>query len=412
MKDISKELQKYIREHYKKPYENVCLFLRFSKAQKKFIDHLHQDIMQGHLAWFQNIKSIVDAKIISTAKESIHYSYIPEDFRIIIENMQSPQKKYEFSLHGRNISIIFYADSDKSFMETKWLKCMQKIYIWLHMAGKYASSKCSRNLVIYMYLTPVKKTMPHDTSTVIDRSHANTAFTTACTGTTEIHIYREEEWFKVFIHETFHSLGLDFATMNTSGIESKINEIYGLGKHVNDIRLYESYTETWAELIHTCMMVHYQMIYYKGNENSKTMGHFAEKVRDYLCYEITFSMIQCTKILRHYGLCYRDLCDASRRDAVCKKYRESTPVFSYYVVKSLLLFFADDFIEWNMTHNHGSFDFTKTDKNVNAYIAFIDEHRTNATYCRIMSEIDTLYRNIMNIQSTGSITMRMTLYED
>jgi hypothetical protein len=97
---------------------------------------------------------------------------------------------------------------------------------------------------------------------------------------------------------------------------------------------------------------------------------------------------------------------------VADQYREATPVFSYYVVKSLLLFFANDFIEWNVIHNHGSFDFTKTDRNIQAYITFIDQHRTNANYCRIMSMMDNLYRNCKRVQSTGSTTMRMTLFED
>ncbi len=410
MKPISGELQRYIQKYYKIPYENVKQHTKFSHMQKKFINDLHQDIMQGHLEWFQNIKSIVDTKMIRDAKQSVHYSYIPEDFRLIIENLLSPQKTYDFSIYSRRFSVVFYADTDKSFMETKWLKCLQKMYIWLYIASKYASSKCSRNLVIYMYLTPAKKMLPTD-NVEIGRTHANTAFTTACTTTTEIHIYREEEWFKVFIHETFHSLGLDFANMPT-GLEHKINQLYGLSNSVNDIRLYESYTEVWAELIHTCMIVHYQLIQYKGAENVKTLGYFAEKVRDYLCYEITFSMIQCSKVLRHYGLCYRDLCEASPHSGVASKYREATPVFSYYVLKSLLLFFANDFIEWTMIHNRGSFDFTKTPGNVNAYITFIDTHRTNATYCRIMAMIDTLYRNCRSVQSTGSNTMRMTLFED
>ena len=409
MKPISGELQRYIQKYYKNPYENVKQHTRFSHMQKKFINDLHQDIMQGHLEWFQNIKSIVDAKMIRDAKQSVHYSYIPEDFRLIIENLLSPQKTYDFSIHSRKFSVVFYADTEKSL--TKWLKCLQKMYIWLYIASKYASSKCSRHLVIYIYLTPAKKMLPAD-NVEIGRTHANTAFTTACTTSTEIHIYREEEWYKVFIHETFHSLGLDFANMPT-GLEQKINQLYGLDESVDDIRLYESYTEAWAELIHTCLVVHYQMIQHKGVENVKTLGNFAEKVRDYLCYEITFSMIQCTKVLHHYGLCYRDLCDASPRSdsAIRKRYREATPVFSYYVLKSLLLFFANDFIEWTMIHNRGSLDFTKTPSNVNAYIAFIDAHRKDAAYCRIMATIDTLYRNCLDVQSTGSTTMRMTLFE-
>ena len=76
--------------------------------QKKFINDLHQDIMQGHLEWFQNIKSIVDTKMIRDAKQSVHYSYIPEDFRLIIENLLSPQKTYDFSIYSRKFSVVFY----------------------------------------------------------------------------------------------------------------------------------------------------------------------------------------------------------------------------------------------------------------------------------------------------------------
>ena len=60
-----------------------------------------------------------------------------------------------------------------------------------------------------MYLTPHKKKLPKQYN-LIDREHANTAFTTSCQTETEICIFREEEWFKTFIHETFHNMGMDF----------------------------------------------------------------------------------------------------------------------------------------------------------------------------------------------------------
>ena len=35
-----------------------------------------------------------------------------------------------------------------------------------------------------------------------------------CRETSEITIYREEEWIKVLIHELFHNLNLDFSSMD------------------------------------------------------------------------------------------------------------------------------------------------------------------------------------------------------
>jgi hypothetical protein len=417
MKQITNDLQKYIQKHFKDVYDINNSSVIFSEMQKKFINDFHDRIIQGHLAWFEQLSAIDDSSIAPTSSRS-NYSYIPADFREIIENKMTLHKHYHFSIGSKKISVVFYANAEKSYPMKTWLKYLQKIFIWLHIANQYSSKNCSPILNIYIYLTPTRKKIPESKSVEIGRTHANTAFTTSCTKTTEIHIYREEEWFKVFIHETFHSLGMDFSTMDSSSADMAIKSIYGLNTHLEDVRLYESYSEVWAEFIHTCIFVHFQMIKSNSPQTAKYLGGFDEKVRKHLCYEITFSMIQCVKILQHYDLQVRYICTNSEdsNKNIFKKYKETTPVFSYYVIKSMMLFYINDFIEWAMVHNHGSFDFLKTDGNIDSYVAFIRKHRSGNDYCSQMNMVESLYtshyRIIHKNNSTGLTTLRMTMLED
>jgi hypothetical protein len=417
MKQITNDLQKYIQKHYRQLYDTNYSAMMFSAMQKKFINDFHDRIIQAHLAWFDQISDIDDSVAAPTPSRS-NYSYIPADFRTIIECDMGVHKHYQFFIAGRKISVVFYANAEKSYPAKTWLTYLQKIFVWLFIANQYSSKKCSHVLMVYIYLTPMQKKMPESKSVEIGRTHANTAFTTSCTKTTEIHLYREEEWFKVFIHETFHSLGLDFSTMDSSGADRAIKNIYGLNPALGDVRLYESYSELWAEFIHTCIFVHFQMIKSRGPETAKHLGGFDEKVRNHLCCEITFSMIQCVKILQHYDLRVRDILvdsDASKKD-VLEKYKETTPVFSYFFIKCLLMFYMNDFIEWTMIHNHGSFDFLKTDGNIHAYVDFIRKHRTGRDYSVQMALAESLHRSHYRVSqknnSTGLTTLRMTMLED
>jgi hypothetical protein len=340
------------------------------------------------------------------------YNDIPNNFIKIIEASLSQQKTFQMNIGGRDIFVAFYADANKSHSPKKWGTYLKKIYIWLSVVSHFASAACVKTLYVYIYLTHEKKQLPADPSTALGRNHANTAFTTSCTSNTEIHLYREEEWFKVFIHETFHSYGLDFSTMDNGPANAKIHEIFGVSR---DVRLYESYTEIWAEIIHICFLVHFQMVKSPKLEN---IDNFVSKIRDILIYEITFSLLQCAKVLKHSGLSYEDIAkqDAASKQKVAAMYKEETPLFSYYIVKSVLLFFANDFVEWTMIHNRGSFNFQKTQTNVNAYIQFIQKHSKTQEYVKTMKSMEEcLNRSSQNSvfrNEVGLNSMRMTLHED
>lgn len=409
MKPITSELKTFIDKNCKLPYNEIAKTFRFSSSQSSIFQNIHKLIRDAHIEWFHSYKTILE---IESIPQGELYNDIPENFIKIIEYNLSQQKTVKMHIGGRDIFVAFYDDSNKSHSPKKWNTYLKKIYIWLSVISHFASTSCVKTLYIYIYLTHEKKKLPVDPTTALGRTHANTAFTTSCTSNTEIHLYREEEWFKVFIHETFHSYGLDFSTMDNAPVNAKISEIFGVS---SDIRLYESYTEIWAEIIHICLLVHFQMVNSPKWENVNT---FVSKIKDILVYEITFSLLQCAKVLKHSGLLYEDIAkqDSVSKQKVANLYKEETPLFSYYIVKSVLLFFANDFVEWTMIHNRGSFNFQKTQPNVNAYIQFIQKHSKNLEYIKTMKMVEEcLNRSSLNSvlkTEAGLNSMRMTLHED
>ena len=103
---------------------------------------------------------------------------------------------------------------------------------------------------VTIYLTPFKKILPENNTTVLSAEHVNTAFTFACEPEGEITIFREEEWFKVFLHESFHSYGLDFALSESTILRKTIEKVFHIK---SDFNVNEAYTETWARIINCAL---------------------------------------------------------------------------------------------------------------------------------------------------------------
>ena len=76
-------------------------------------------------------------------------------------------------------------------------------------------------------MSPSMKLLP-DTSTENLKKNVNTAFTYTCNRNNVIHIYRQEEWFKVLIHETFHNLNMDFSKIDNGYSNQFAKDIFNL----------------------------------------------------------------------------------------------------------------------------------------------------------------------------------------
>ena len=134
--------------------------------------------------------------------------------------------------------------------------------MWLYIVNLYSSKKCSKNLSIYIYLNHQEKKLPNEKMETLSCNHVNSAFTSCCSETSEIVIFRKEEWFKVFIHETMHNFGLDFCNMESNKMKELMSSVFKLE---SNMLMYESYCEFWGIIMNSCF------VSYLSNKKIKKM---------------------------------------------------------------------------------------------------------------------------------------------
>lgn len=141
--------------------------------------------------------------------------FMSNEIKTYIQMYGKKQIQFQCSILERNITISFmiFSNDDDNDM-ANYQKYAEYMYAWLYMCIKYSSKKCANNIHIYVYHTPYYKTIPKNNTEVLGTEHINSAYTTSCVKDGEIVIYRKEEWFKVFIHETMHVYGMDFSSYN------------------------------------------------------------------------------------------------------------------------------------------------------------------------------------------------------
>jgi hypothetical protein len=194
----------------------------------------------------------------------------------------------------------------------------------------------------------------------------NTAFTTTCPSDSEIVVFRKEEWFKVFIHETFHNFGLDFSMMNNDIINQCITNIYKVNSEVN---AYEAYTEFWAEIMNSIFCS-----YYATTNND--INEFLSNFEFYINFERTYSLFQLVKTLDFMGLQYKDLYSITKHSTILRGnlYKENTHVLSYYIIKAVLINNYQGFLSWCKLNNLSLLDFKKTIGNQIQFCKFIEKN--------------------------------------
>jgi hypothetical protein len=422
MKEISKYLYDFLDSEFfisNKPKTNNNTNKKKKKQKKRnfpsshenmdsIVIHLIEDVNSAHEEW-NTIKNTIQETIIpKQIPKGTMYNIIPEEAKNRIESSPNHGRNYNFVINHQNIELnivyVFSEDdpihsSTPKKMDDYFKECLYKVFIWLSIAYKQKHSECSQTLKIYLYLTDLFKIIPEKKENIIDEIHANTAFTTSCVPSTEIHIFREEEWFKVLIHESFHCLGFDFSHYPelANYAKTQMLEIFPVK---SDVNLFETWCEMWGELFN---IIIYATLRYRGNPLSKIL----EEIKRALAYEQMFSLFQCVKVLQHQELHYEDICRGSQ---VASRYNENTNVLSYYVIKSILMFFIDDFFGFMKKSNESSLVFVNSMENIHEYCLLIKKKYTNPHYLSEVHKIEKWYESVLDY-GIENITLRMTVLE-
>ena len=234
----------------------------------------------------------------------------------------------------------------------------RRVCALLHLVSLHASrAACSSTLNIFIYMTEFKKRFPTRKGEAFESEHANTGLSYHCARNNDVVVYRQEEWFKVLIHELFHAFGLSFIEGDLpdgadAAMQRVLQRTYAIA---HPVRIYETYCEIWARILNVmfdCFVDdHANPVY--GTSTSTAFQVFVECVMEGLDANARFAQRQCEKLLRYADISHETLTQPSEvnRALVDKKYRENTNVFAYYVLTHILLHSPNEFMVWCHRNN-------------------------------------------------------------
>jgi hypothetical protein len=347
----------------KKLYNEIKNAVSYIQQAKSKMGDLFYKLVIEHIT---NIKQIPKPKTFPP-------NAFPPDIRKHIDEYSLSLLTYSFHIFNKKINISFLTEDDnpEQLIET-YNTYVDYMLVWLCIVDGYSSRNCSNDLNIYIYHTTLLKLLPNSNIEVLDENNINTAFTRTCPKDAEIVVFRKEEWFKVFIHETFHNFGLDFSNMNTTTCNSKILSIFPVN---SDVNLYEAYTEFWARLMNSLFCSYLNM------KNKNDVHEFLENAEVFINFERIYSFFQMVKVLKFMNMSYKNLYEKSTNSEYIRKtmYKEETSVLSYYIITLILFNNYQEFLSWCNTNNTVLLQFKKTISNLDSFCKFIEKKHNSKT---------------------------------
>jgi hypothetical protein len=355
-------------------YNDICEAYHYSKKLRKE----HFNITTKKIS---NVSQIKRPKFFTS-------NSFPEEVRNHIDNKVVNEITYQFSIFERNIKIHFMVEDEN--IENKmsiYNTYVNRMVMWLYILNQYASKECSNTLDVFLYFTSLKKKLPGSNIEILNQIHVNTAFTTTCPRDSEIVVFRKEEWFRAFVHETMHNFGLDFSNMNNTDVNTCILNIF---KVKSDVNLYESYTEFWAEIINALFCSFFML------KDKTNVDDFLTNSIFFINFERTFSFFQLVKTLNFMGLQYSDLYSDTEQSRVLREnlYKEKTNVLAYYIIKNVLIDNYQGFLNWCKKNNLSILQFKKTKTNQIEFCRFIEKNYKTKSVLNGVKETQHFLHNI------------------
>tara|TARA_B100001093_G_C26839319_1_gene1019785 strand:+ start:1234 stop:2268 length:1035 start_codon:yes stop_codon:yes gene_type:complete len=277
-----------------------------------------------------------------------HEKWIPLEIKNFIRQNNGKTYKLQYNICNKNIylTIVNY------YIEDKIIKKYIEILLFIiEFLFKFSDKKCQKNIQISLFLTPFKKY--YTDKSQLDIINVNTGFSTiGCNETTSITIYRNEECLKVLIHELFHNLNLDFATVTIN--KDKLYNEFGINSKYD---ITETYCEIWARIIN---------ILIKSFINTCNYIDFSNQFIDLINIEREYSLIMANRAIKNLIL-FSDK-------------QEKTNVFCYYILTSALLNNYNNFMMWCYTNNPYFLRFNK--KNIESFIQILIEYSRYNNYIK------------------------------
>jgi hypothetical protein len=390
--------------------------IKHTNATNTILLKLYYDILNAY-KFLQSIKknNTYDYEITKiqnsleiTKPKNFNYNSFPQVIRDHIDELSLSEIAYSFSLFNRKIKVVFVVEDPNIELKINtYNKYVDSIIMWLYILNLYSSKQCANSLVIYFYFTSLEKKLPVSNIYILDEKHINTAFTTTCPKDSEIVIFRHEEWFKVFIHETFHNFGLDFSDMNNDNCHNYLLKIFKVNSLVNS---YEAYTEFWAEIINALFCSFYSLK--NANRENDTVANqreFLSNAEFFINFERCYSFFQLVKVLDFMGLSYKDLYLNKLENQLLREtlYKENTNVLAYYVIKTVMMNNYPSFLTWCDKNNLSLIAFKKTIANQQKFCEFIEKNYKSASMLENIENSELFLEQLKKKKNNAVINSKM-----
>lgn len=271
---------------------------------------------------------------------------------------------------------------------------------------KYRRSSCKiRNLSTYIFLTPFQKSYPCSKGAIISGEHINSGYTIPCQTSSKIFLWRKEEYFKVYIHEFMHAMGIDFATMNIAPLQTLMSRIFP--NIESEFCMFESYADIWALILNNILYV---------SRLSRSRMKRLDMFQNLYHMDKLWTVFQSVKVLKNYGLGdYRDYIHHGEND--CgendwgrgEQVLEETNTFAYFIGKAILMVSIDDFLEFCYRHNTMIITFSRENLD-SRFLEFIESHYRSHSLVGLFELFERIYAGI-DKKSYMWKTMRWSLLE-
>ena len=292
---------------------------------------------------------------------------------------------YYFQIKNIDFQIHFISEKKNSIEQLN--KKIEKIIKMLHFLLSFHVDPTVKSVNILLFLTDIKKELPEKKNMVLNEMSVNTAVTFSCAEHGEIFLYREEESFKVLIHELLHSLCYDFSKLDTSfNLKNIVLKMFNVN---SKFYLGEAYAEFWANILNTAIMS-YDLL-----KNKTDYEDFTYNFKILNLFERMFSLFQCIKILDYMGLKYTDIIskEVKIRNKALSKYREDTNVFAYHILKMVWLFHSESFLVWFNKHNEDLIYSKKSNEYVKKLLKKTKLYYNDKKLLKLMDHIEKFYIN-------------------
>jgi len=284
-------------------------------------------------------KSIIVNKITNIVNNHLRSSnYIDSELiNFILTNTNCKIVTYKNIIKGKTYVFDFIIYNDDLAIKNLDL-IVEKMLLVLQLIIAISNNDLRNGQHVTFFLTPFQKKLNSNTN-ILGAKNVNSGFTYPYLKNGVTFIYRKEEFFKVFIHESIHYYGIDKALHKDFSNDPKYNRNYN--KFINsfnirpqdiaNIGINEALTEYWTFIIY---------IIAQSYKKSITLANFIYEFENSYKLELLHIIFQVVKILNYNKLTYSEFLTK-----YSKQYKETSHIFSYYIVKTLLVYNHSDLLK-------------------------------------------------------------------